>query len=1574
MNRSRICLLAAAVVPFALMCVKLPSSPDLTSVKTVFVLDTPGAVSADSVNAITVDVSWAATGADTFKVFRAPYTPGARQYQLLAKVVTSPYRDLTASPSTRYNYTVTAKNAFGDTSSIDAADAARDSVNTPSGIPTGVRADSVSATSVDVSWTAVAGAANYAIYRAPNSPGSPLFQRVGYSNGSPYRDATASPSGNTIYAVRACFDSDDTSAISASDSVLTPPAAPGTVTPQALSSSTIRLTWTKVPSAGSYIIYRSSVNSTTIAASDATVDTVFLDNGLDSAKTYYYAVSSLTYGLESSRSPVASQKPLAAATTAPDAPSGLAAVSLSSSSVQLTWQLTVSATDYRVWRGATPAGPYGLLSTVTNAQYVDNAVSASTTYYYVVTARNTKGESVYSAEDTATTQAVAQTAPDAPVNVVANAQSSASIEVRWDVAARATSYNVFRKDSVNGSFAYITTITGSPYSDAGLRASTMYRYTVSAVNTIGESVQSTEATATTQAPPQTVPGITTGVNAQALSSNSIKIMWSSTTGATFYRILRSSRTGSGFSEIAAPSASPLTDTGLTASTTYYYRVLAANAVGNSTDTSTEVSAQTEAPPVVKLDKSTSVVASAKSSSNINVNWAAAARATSYKILRTSMGAGAGPFDSVGTTSGISFADAGLTASTAYYYKVVAVNEVGADTSDMVSATTQAPPLMPPATPQNLGVSNASSTTLKLTWGQVTGATSYHVYTALHVLIDSTTATSYIVSGLQPGKSYGFTVTAANTAGESGYATEANGSTIRDVISTPTNLWGRAQGSNAVALNWDPVANASFYVVKRSITFGSGQYDSILSPTTANCIVPCPGPNYTASYVVVAVSGAGLRSGNSNEAQVTTTPGAPLNVHPVGVTSTSIGLAWTPSPGATLYRVYRIDHTLIDSTIDSSYVVRNLQPNSTYGFQVTAVSAAGESPYSGPLTRQTATDAIADPTNLTGWSLGTSSIQLSWDAVASATFYVIKRSITFGMGPYDSIMTSTTAGCVVQGLSPNSTASYVVVAVSGTGRRSGMSNEVQVTTDPLPPDPPADITVSSVGSNSVGLTWTAQSGVLYYIILRRTVDNNIAAGDSIDTTSQAWYQDIGLTENTQYYYAVRSVNRGGAGSIPTAVSALTPPSTPNTPTGLRVIAPSSSEVLATWSPVAGVSSYNVNVLNPLPTVVSTTDTFFYRSSLGSGVWWTLQVAALNGTTASNYCPAESAFLPVPWEVVGPTTSPFSTATATNTDIKVSSNGRVYALATLSGIGFPSGSIYVQRWDGQSWTILGEVPSSGGSISPSLTILNDTPYVAYSSAGNGINVAWFSGASWIVMPNKVESTYSNSYSLSIGTRNYPGRIYVAYSDPNFGGKLTVKQLDRGQGLWNPISTAGFSNGAATDVHCLIDNPGNPLVAFSEEVSAGTNYPKFVQFDGTYFVPHAIGAATSYTDLTLGTNDLPYLIHTDNSGTSNRPTASTWDVNSSTFTSLGMISQGNTVDLCADRSLTTWRPFVAFSESGSGNRLSVKGWDGSQWFSVGGFQFCTPAGAINTSIATDQTDVYVAFSDGANGNKLTVMKHPQ
>ena len=127
-------------------------------------------------------------------------------------------------------------------------------------------------------------------------------------------------------------------------------------------------------------------------------------------------------------------------------------------------------------------------------------------------------------------------------------------------------------------------------------------------------------------------------------------------------------------------------------------------------------------------------------------------------------------------------------------------------------------------------------------------------------------------------------------------------------------------------------------------------------------------------------------------------------------------------------------------------------------------------------------------------------------------------------------------------------------------------------------------------------------------------------------------------------------------------------------------------------------------------------------------------------------------------------------------------------------------------------------------------------------------------------------------------------------------------------------------------------------------------------------------------MGTNDLPYLIHTDNSGTSNRPTASTWDVNSSTFTSLGMISQGNTVDLCADRSLTTWRPFVAFSESGSGNRLSVKGWDGSQWFSVGGFQFCTPAGAINTSIATDQTDVYVAFSDGANGNKLTVMKHPQ
>ncbi|MFI8826418.1 chitinase [Streptomyces sp. NPDC053431] len=71
----------------------------------------------------------------------------------------------------------------------------------------------------------------------------------------------------------------------------------------------------------------------------------------------------------------------------------------------------------------------------------------------------------------------------------------------------------------------------------------------------------------------------------------------------------------------------------------------------------------------------------------------------------------------------------------------------------------------PATPTGLSAAPPTSTSVTLTWPAVPGATSYRVYRD-GVLAATVTGTTYTATGLTPATSYGFQVSAANSAGES----------------------------------------------------------------------------------------------------------------------------------------------------------------------------------------------------------------------------------------------------------------------------------------------------------------------------------------------------------------------------------------------------------------------------------------------------------------------------------------------------------------------------------------------------------------------------------------------------------------------------------------------------------------------------------------------------------------------------------------------------------------------------------------------------------------------------------------
>lgn len=88
------------------------------------------------------------------------------------------------------------------------------------------------------------------------------------------------------------------------------------------------------------------------------------------------------------------------------APKDLKAVG-SDSNVDLSWIASSNATSYNVKRSTTAGGPYETLVTnVTDTVYTDASVINNTTYYYVVTALNANGQSIYSNEASAKPQGV----------------------------------------------------------------------------------------------------------------------------------------------------------------------------------------------------------------------------------------------------------------------------------------------------------------------------------------------------------------------------------------------------------------------------------------------------------------------------------------------------------------------------------------------------------------------------------------------------------------------------------------------------------------------------------------------------------------------------------------------------------------------------------------------------------------------------------------------------------------------------------------------------------------------------------------------------------------------------------------------------------------------------------------------------------------------------------------------------------------------------------------------------------------------------------------------------------------
>jgi fibronectin type 3 domain-containing protein len=322
------------------------------------------------------------------------------------------------------------------------------------------------------------------------------------------------------------------------------------------------------------------------------------------------------------------------------------------------------------------------IGTADLTSYTDTTVSIGNTYYYRISSLKNNVESEKSATVVSARAEMIFLLP--PEGLTVTEQTVSSISLSWAAVPEAVQYKVYKGRSADAVTEYVTTVSSTSHTVDGLTANTVYYFTVSSLNETGESSPSAAVQGVTSAiPPLQAP---TGLGVTGQTQNSISLSWTAVSGAAGYKVYRSSTGSEGsYGTGVAVASTSYTDTGLAASTSYYYRVTAYNDQGESAAASVSgTTASNDGTSQLPPPKPTGLVVSGASSGSVSLSWSGVSTANSYEVWRGNSKDGASA--KIGTVTETSYTDYTVGAGAAYYYAVRAANASGSSpTSDRAFA-------------------------------------------------------------------------------------------------------------------------------------------------------------------------------------------------------------------------------------------------------------------------------------------------------------------------------------------------------------------------------------------------------------------------------------------------------------------------------------------------------------------------------------------------------------------------------------------------------------------------------------------------------------------------------------------------------------------------------------------------------------------------------------------------------------------------------------------------------------------------------------------------------------------------
>ncbi|MDP2599446.1 MAG: Ig-like domain-containing protein, partial [Deltaproteobacteria bacterium] len=410
----------------------------------------------------------------------------------------------------------------------------------------------------------------------------------------------------------------------------------------------------------------------------------------------------------------------------------------------------------------------------------------------------------------------------------------------------------------------------------------------------------------------------------------------------------------------------------------------------------------------------------------------------------------------------------------------------------------------------------------------------------------------VVSSLNPDTLYYFVIRCRDATGNFSQLAEISKKTAPPLPGFPWASWdsnnsrvsiGSLKATGAVSFNVyrgiTNCDNASYIgnVVAPNADAWNTYYDNIGSPIPWGTVY---------CYKVTSVGEGGEESERSSAMNVTISLAFPQLSFDSN-TASSIDVSWAAVTGAASYKLYRSliasncsDQNLVYQGANTSFSDTGLSADTNHYYCAYAVTSGGLDGGQGTNSKWT-NPAAPDPLNCSAAS--STSATCSWTLPNNFYYLILQRS-TNGGASWSNQYTryynqSGTTSYTNTGLTTGATYNYRLQWQTSTAYQYSDYSEVSNVTTEV--GTATGVSATARGPKRVSLKWDATSGATSYEVYRKA-SSGVTASDTLAGTvtglviNDAGLGTGGLTAGTAYYYKVRPIANGVAGTLSSEVSA------------------------------------------------------------------------------------------------------------------------------------------------------------------------------------------------------------------------------------------------------------------------------------------------------------------------------------------------------------------------------------------------------------------------------------------------------